>query len=74
MNHDPESNELMSEAIGRPLSGAWKRWTIRLVIGIVVVEVVIANWPSLWWIALAYAPFPLFSAIMLLRFRRQHEV
>tara|TARA_R110002072_G_scaffold46591_10_gene129214 strand:- start:244063 stop:244341 length:279 start_codon:yes stop_codon:yes gene_type:complete len=57
----------LAEAVRRQ----WVIWVIRLVIGIVAVAATITAWPHLWWLALAYAPFPVFSALVIRRVGRQ---
>ena len=71
MNADDELHALMNEALEVSLRGAWIRWWIRLFIGIAGITFVVIRWPHLWWIALAYAPFPIFSAVLMIRLRRK---
>ena len=71
MSADEELDTLLDGAFDQALRGAWIRWWIRLAIGITVVTLVVIRWPHLWWIALTYPPFPILSALALVRVRRK---
>jgi len=57
--------------LGPRLRRQWGVWGIRLVLGIAALVYVIMTWPHLWWLALVYVPFPIFSAVVLLRLQKQ---
>ncbi len=59
----------LSAAVSAATRRAWVGWIVRLVIGVTLVAVAIARRPEMWWVALIYAPFPLFSAVKLRRLR-----
>ncbi len=73
MNDESEKEEFEAAAMQYMLHGAWRRWLIRLAIGITLLVVIINRWPDLWWLALIYLPAPIFSAVWNVKMKRKYR-